>query len=99
MVFLIHIPLFSQEHVTIGKYKNFQSAKLGGEVSYLVHLADGYDAGLIAPCFNQNLVEAGHIKPVIDRAYSSEQIVEAHRYVGKGHKKGGAAITVCHNSN
>jgi len=38
MVFLIHIPLFSQEHVTIGKYKNFQSAKLGGEVSYLVHL-------------------------------------------------------------
>jgi len=47
----------------------------------------------------KNLVEAGHIKPVIDRAYSSEQIVEAHRYVGKGHKKGGAAITVCHNSN
>lgn len=43
MVFLIHIPLFSQEDVTIGKYKNFQSGILGGEVSYLVHLPDGYE--------------------------------------------------------
>ena len=40
------------------------------------------------------LVEAGHVKPVIDRCYPLEKIVEAHSYVGEGHKKGGVAITI-----
>jgi NADPH:quinone reductase-like Zn-dependent oxidoreductase len=39
-------------------------------------------------------VESGHIKPVMDKIYSLDEIVEAHRYVEKGHKKGGVAITV-----
>jgi predicted alpha/beta superfamily hydrolase len=41
--FLIQTTLFSQDDVTIGKYKKFQSVILGGEVTYLVHLPDGYD--------------------------------------------------------
>ncbi len=42
----------------------------------------------------RDLAAAGRLKPVIDRTYRFEEIVEAHRYVDGGHKRGDVTVTI-----
>lgn len=40
----------------------------------------------------KQLIAEGRYRSVIDRSYTPEEIVEAHRYVGAGHKKGNVIL-------
>ncbi len=42
----------------------------------------------------RRLIEAGEIKPVIDRTYRLHDIVDAHRYVDTGRKRGGVVVSI-----
>lgn len=62
-----------------GKYTSI-SSPTSEKTEALLHLRD--------------LMERGTIKPFIDKIFPIEQIVEAHSYVDKGHKKGNVVISV-----
>jgi NADPH:quinone reductase-like Zn-dependent oxidoreductase len=44
--------------------------------------------------FLKELIEKNKIKPVLDKVYSIDDVVEAHGYVDKGHKKGNVILSV-----
>ena len=46
----------------------------------------------------KELVEAGKVKPVIDRSYPLSEVPEAIRYVETGHARGKVVINIGSNS-
>jgi NADPH:quinone reductase-like Zn-dependent oxidoreductase len=67
-----------------GKYVSVDGGMPWPRAEYLVRL--------------RRIIEEGRFRAVIDRCYPLEQIVEAHRYVDQGHKKGNVVITVGHGN-
>ena len=52
----------------------------------------GIDAEIVA--YLRALLDSGELKPVIDRRYPLDEIVEAYRYVETGQKVGNVVITI-----
>lgn len=73
----------------MGSWMSETGGKKMGGVSAKI---DQKDLGLI-----KELIEAGKVKPVIDRRYPLSEAAEALRYLGAGHAKGKIVITVEHN--
>lgn len=48
--------------------------------------------------FIKELIEAGKVRPVMDRRYPLSEVLEAFRYYDKGHARGKVVITMEHDS-
>lgn len=95
--FTMHVGYYDVIFDAVGKaeYSSTKSA-LKGTGIYLNVLTSSSGLKLKIEDLNflVSLIESGHLRTVIDREYSFDQMIEAHRYVDSGHKKGNVVIRV-----
>jgi NADPH:quinone reductase-like Zn-dependent oxidoreductase len=80
---------------TVAKFPKSQYSQLLKQNGIYVSMAKlSTKEGMDNLLFIKELIEKDEIKAVIDRCYPLELMVEAHRYVDEGHKRGNVVITV-----
>jgi NADPH:quinone reductase-like Zn-dependent oxidoreductase len=80
---------------TVGKFEKSKYSKvLAPNGTYVTMARLDSKESIENLIFIRGLIEAGKITVVIDRCYPLEQMVEAHKYIDAGHKKGNVVITV-----
>jgi NADPH:quinone reductase-like Zn-dependent oxidoreductase len=84
---------------TVGKFPKAKYSKLlASDGTYITIARLDSKERMENLVFVRELIEAGKLLAVIDRCYPLEQMVEAHRYVDTGHKKGNVVIQVGHDA-
>jgi NADPH:quinone reductase-like Zn-dependent oxidoreductase len=78
------------EHMILGPRRS----KAGGKRVGLMETMKSNKKDLV---FMKELLEAGKVKPVIDRHYPLNEVAEAIRYLEQGHAQGKVVITMEHN--
>jgi NADPH:quinone reductase-like Zn-dependent oxidoreductase len=80
---------------TVAKFPKSQYSKVLAPNGTFISMAKlSTKEGMENLVYIKERIEAGQIKAFIDRCYPLEQMVEAHRYVDAGHKKGNVVITL-----
>lgn len=90
-------PLYDLIFDAVGKRKssNMQFKKALAPNGVSISVDDGSPKLSVANLvLLRELVETFKLRPVIDKRYRLEEMVEAHRYVDKGHKKGNVIVTI-----